>query len=67
MRFSVGAWKDGHSKHIKDKHNVSMATSEKQPSPAWSKTTHIYNTVLSPYIEVPYPTSIQVILHRDSR
>ena len=40
-----------------------MATSEWQPPPAQSKTTHSYNTVLSPYIKVTYPTSIQVILN----
>ena len=41
-----------------------MATRERQPPPAQSKTTPIYNTVLSPYIKVPYPNIIQVILWR---
>ena len=41
-----------------------MATKERQPPPAQSKTTSIYNTVLSLYIKVPYPNIIQVILWR---
>ena len=61
---SVGALRDGHAKHIRDKHNISMATRERQPPSAQSKTTSIYNTVLSLYIKVPYPNIIQVILWR---
>ena len=49
---------------LRDKHNISMATRERQPPPAQSKTTSIYNTVLSLYIKVPYPNIIQVILWR---
>ena len=38
MRLGVGAIVDGVAMRIRDKHNVSMATSEQQPPPSrWSQ------------------------------
>ena len=44
MRFSIGALKDGRAKHIRDKHNVSNATSERQPHQQGTKQ-HTFTTL----------------------
>ena len=36
MRLGVGALEDSDAKYIKDKHHISIATSEQQPPPSLS-------------------------------
>ena len=49
MGLGVGALVDGGAMRIRDKHNISMATSERQPPPSrWSKrSVEINNKVLT--------------------